>query len=150
MRYQYHWANYYHKHRALCISFFLFYTGKASCIAFNCFHFAQNWHLKKLLFCFQLPSINQETGIAGPELNETLKKMRSDTVLRPNHKQKGKVRTKSETGIRVCIYSFGKIFHNKDLFTFFFWYDLPDFLWPEFGLEEHSSWREGENHKSGR
>ncbi|KGN49534.1 mitochondrial amidoxime reducing component 2 [Cucumis sativus] len=39
----------------------------------------------------KLPSINQETGIAGPELNETLKKMRSDTVLRPNHKQKGKI-----------------------------------------------------------
>ncbi|XP_038877506.1 mitochondrial amidoxime reducing component 2 isoform X1 [Benincasa hispida] len=39
----------------------------------------------------KLPSINQETGIAGPEPNETLKNIRSDTVLHPNHKQKGKI-----------------------------------------------------------
>ncbi|XP_022926909.1 mitochondrial amidoxime-reducing component 1 [Cucurbita moschata] len=39
----------------------------------------------------KVPSINQETGIAGPEPNETLKKIRSDTVLRPKHAQKGQI-----------------------------------------------------------
>ena len=39
-----------------------------------------------------MPSINQETGIPGTEPNETLKKSRSDKVLRPNKKQQGKVR----------------------------------------------------------
>ena len=41
---------------------------------------------------FQVPTINQENGIAGSEPNETLKEFRSDKVLRPNKKQQGKVR----------------------------------------------------------
>ena len=40
---------------------------------------------------FKVPTINQDTGIAGPEPNNTLKKIRSDTVLRPTRKQQGKV-----------------------------------------------------------
>ncbi|XP_022146718.1 mitochondrial amidoxime reducing component 2 [Momordica charantia] len=39
----------------------------------------------------KVPSINQETGIAEPELSETLQHFRSDKVLRPNRKQKGQV-----------------------------------------------------------
>lgn len=41
---------------------------------------------------FQVPTINQENGIAGSEPSETLKEFRSDKVLRPNKKQQGKVR----------------------------------------------------------
>lgn len=41
---------------------------------------------------FQIPTINQDTGIAGSEPNETLMKFRSDKVLRPNQKQQRKVR----------------------------------------------------------
>ena len=41
---------------------------------------------------FQIPTINQETGIAGSELSETLKEFRSDKVLNPNKNQEGKVR----------------------------------------------------------
>lgn len=40
-----------------------------------------------------MPTINQETAIAGPEPNETLTKYRSDKVLRPDKKQQGKVRS---------------------------------------------------------
>ncbi|KAJ0018441.1 hypothetical protein Pint_11911 [Pistacia integerrima] len=53
---------------------------------------------KKLPFCFlfannvfQVPTINQDTGIAGSEPSETLMKIRSDKVLRPNRKQQGKI-----------------------------------------------------------
>ncbi|XP_059437115.1 uncharacterized protein LOC132170235 [Corylus avellana] len=45
----------------------------------------------KLCSRCKVPTINQETGIAGPELNDTLKKIRSDKVLRPTQKQQGKV-----------------------------------------------------------
>ncbi|PON33694.1 MOSC, N-terminal beta barrel [Parasponia andersonii] len=45
----------------------------------------------KLCSRCKVPSINQETGIAGPEPNETLKKIRSDKVLRPTRKQQGKI-----------------------------------------------------------
>ncbi|XP_041027364.1 mitochondrial amidoxime reducing component 2-like [Juglans microcarpa x Juglans regia] len=45
----------------------------------------------KLCSRCKVPTINQETGIAGPEVSETLKAFRSDTVLRPTKKQKGKV-----------------------------------------------------------
>ncbi|EXB83264.1 MOSC domain-containing protein 2 [Morus notabilis] len=38
----------------------------------------------------KIPTINQETGIAGPEPNATLKAIRSDKVLRPTQKQQGK------------------------------------------------------------
>ncbi|PQQ13659.1 mitochondrial amidoxime reducing component 2 [Prunus yedoensis var. nudiflora] len=41
--------------------------------------------------CSAVPTINQETGIAGAEPNETLRKIRSDSVLRPTQKQRGKV-----------------------------------------------------------
>ena len=40
---------------------------------------------------YQVPTINQETGIAGSEPTETLKKFRSDEVLRPTNKQRGNV-----------------------------------------------------------
>uniref|UniRef100_A0A2P2QMF9 MOSC domain-containing protein n=1 Tax=Rhizophora mucronata TaxID=61149 RepID=A0A2P2QMF9_RHIMU len=39
----------------------------------------------------KVPSINQATAIAGPEPNETLRKIRSDKVLRPNGKPQGKI-----------------------------------------------------------
>ncbi|TYG66595.1 hypothetical protein ES288_D05G013700v1 [Gossypium darwinii] len=39
----------------------------------------------------KVPTINQETAIAGPEPNETLLKYRSDKVLRPDKKQQGKI-----------------------------------------------------------
>ncbi|KAH9747110.1 MOSC domain-containing protein [Citrus sinensis] len=39
---------------------------------------------------FQVPTINQDTGVAGPEPSETLRQIRSDKVLRPNQKQQGK------------------------------------------------------------
>ncbi|XP_009340267.2 mitochondrial amidoxime reducing component 2 isoform X1 [Pyrus x bretschneideri] len=45
----------------------------------------------KLCSRCKVPTINQDTGIAGPEPNNTLKKIRSDTVLRPTRKQQGKV-----------------------------------------------------------
>ncbi|KAF5472228.1 hypothetical protein F2P56_008966 [Juglans regia] len=45
----------------------------------------------KLCSRCKVPTINQETGIAGPEVSETLKAFRSDKVLRPTQKQKGKV-----------------------------------------------------------
>ncbi|CAL8990907.1 unnamed protein product [Prunus brigantina] len=45
----------------------------------------------KLCSRCKIPTINQETGIAGAEPNETLRKIRSDSVLRPTQKQKGKV-----------------------------------------------------------
>ncbi|GLU22024.1 hypothetical protein SLE2022_381260 [Rubroshorea leprosula] len=45
----------------------------------------------KLCSRCEVPTINQETGVAGPELNETLMKTRSDKVLRPNRKQEGKI-----------------------------------------------------------
>ncbi|OMO52237.1 hypothetical protein CCACVL1_29298 [Corchorus capsularis] len=38
----------------------------------------------------KMPTINQDTAIAGPEPNETLMKVRSDKVLRPDKKQQGK------------------------------------------------------------
>lgn len=40
----------------------------------------------------QVPTINQETGIAGSEPTETLMKTRSGKVIRPNAKNKNKVR----------------------------------------------------------
>lgn len=39
----------------------------------------------------QVPTINQETGILGPEPTETLTKTRSGKVIRPNDKNKNKV-----------------------------------------------------------
>ncbi|KAG2684996.1 hypothetical protein I3843_10G100500 [Carya illinoinensis] len=45
----------------------------------------------KLCSRCKVPTINQETGIAGPEVSEALKAFRSDTVLRPTQKRKGKV-----------------------------------------------------------
>ncbi|BFG14748.1 hypothetical protein CerSpe_010220 [Prunus speciosa] len=45
----------------------------------------------KLCSRCKVPTINQETGIAGAEPNETLRKIRSDSVLRPTQKQRGKV-----------------------------------------------------------
>lgn len=44
----------------------------------------------KLCARCKVPSINQETGLAGPEPNETLMRTRSDKVLRPNKNHKGK------------------------------------------------------------
>ncbi|PKI70933.1 hypothetical protein CRG98_008666 [Punica granatum] len=41
------------------------------------------------LLISQLPTINQETGIAGSEPTETLKTFRSDKALRPTGKQQG-------------------------------------------------------------
>ncbi|KAM7271859.1 hypothetical protein ACFE04_031073 [Oxalis oulophora] len=38
-----------------------------------------------------IPTIDQATGVAGSEPNETLMKIRSDKVLRPNRKQQGKI-----------------------------------------------------------
>jgi len=40
----------------------------------------------------QVPTINQETGIAGSEPTETLMKTRSGKVIRPDAKNKNKVR----------------------------------------------------------
>lgn len=40
----------------------------------------------------QVPTINQETGISGSEPTETLMKTRSGKVLRPDGKNKNKVR----------------------------------------------------------
>ncbi|KAB1221498.1 Mitochondrial amidoxime reducing component 2 [Morella rubra] len=45
----------------------------------------------KLCSRCKVPTINQETGIPGPEPNETLKKIRSDKVLRPTQKQQGTI-----------------------------------------------------------
>lgn len=39
----------------------------------------------------KVPTINQDTGVAGPEPSETLRQIRSDKVLRPNQKQQGKI-----------------------------------------------------------
>ncbi|KAE8654496.1 Molybdenum cofactor sulfurase family protein isoform 2 [Hibiscus syriacus] len=39
----------------------------------------------------QVPTINQDTATAGPEPNETLMKVRSDKVLRPNDKQQRRI-----------------------------------------------------------
>ncbi|KAE8713956.1 malate dehydrogenase [Hibiscus syriacus] len=45
----------------------------------------------KLCARCKVPTINQDTAIAGPEPNETLMKVRSDRVLRPDKKQQGKI-----------------------------------------------------------
>ncbi|XP_050233623.1 LOW QUALITY PROTEIN: uncharacterized protein LOC126682105 [Mercurialis annua] len=45
----------------------------------------------KLCSRCKVPTINQDTGIAGSQPTETLKKIRSDNILRPNKKQQGKV-----------------------------------------------------------
>ncbi|XP_044495191.1 mitochondrial amidoxime reducing component 2 isoform X2 [Mangifera indica] len=45
----------------------------------------------KLCSRCKIPTINQDTGIAGSEPNETLMKFRSDKVLRPNQKQQRKI-----------------------------------------------------------
>ncbi|TYI79295.1 hypothetical protein E1A91_D05G012900v1 [Gossypium mustelinum] len=39
----------------------------------------------------KVPTINQDTAIAGPEPNETLMKYRSGKVLRPDKKQQGEI-----------------------------------------------------------
>ncbi|KAE9591077.1 putative molybdenum cofactor sulfurtransferase [Lupinus albus] len=44
----------------------------------------------KLCSRCKIPSIDQDTGISGPEPNETLMRTRSDKVIRPNGKQKSK------------------------------------------------------------
>ncbi|XP_039019037.1 mitochondrial amidoxime reducing component 2-like, partial [Hibiscus syriacus] len=45
----------------------------------------------KLCTRCKVPTINQDTATAGPEPNETLMKVRSDKVLRPNDKQQGRI-----------------------------------------------------------
>ncbi|PRQ30135.1 putative molybdenum cofactor sulfurtransferase [Rosa chinensis] len=45
----------------------------------------------KLCSRCKVPTINQATGIAGTEPTNTLKKIRSDAVLRPTGKQQGRV-----------------------------------------------------------
>ncbi|GLT74979.1 hypothetical protein SLA2020_467390 [Shorea laevis] len=45
----------------------------------------------KLCSRCKIPTINQETAVAGTEPNQTLMKTRSDKVLRPNRKQQGKI-----------------------------------------------------------
>ncbi|XP_062012244.1 uncharacterized protein LOC133728826 isoform X1 [Rosa rugosa] len=45
----------------------------------------------KLCSRCKVPTINQATGIAGTEPTDTLKKIRSDAVLRPTGKQQGRV-----------------------------------------------------------
>ncbi|KAK7303851.1 hypothetical protein RJT34_14768 [Clitoria ternatea] len=45
----------------------------------------------KLCSRCKVPTINQETGIAGPEPTEALMKLRSGKVIRPNAKDKNKV-----------------------------------------------------------
>ncbi|TXG48378.1 hypothetical protein EZV62_027672 [Acer yangbiense] len=45
----------------------------------------------KLCSRCKIPTINQDTGIAGSEPNKTLMEFRSDKVLLPNRKQQGKV-----------------------------------------------------------
>ncbi|XVE98468.1 hypothetical protein REPUB_Repub03eG0109200 [Reevesia pubescens] len=45
----------------------------------------------KLCSRCKVPTINQDTAIAGPEPNKTLMKVRSDKVLRPDRKQQGKI-----------------------------------------------------------
>ncbi|MED6143336.1 hypothetical protein PIB30_005253 [Stylosanthes scabra] len=45
----------------------------------------------KLCSRCKVPSINQATGISGPEPNQTLMKIRSGKVLRPNGKDQNKV-----------------------------------------------------------
>lgn len=45
----------------------------------------------KLCSRCKVPTINQDTGIGGTEPNETLMKIRSDKVLRPDKKQQGKI-----------------------------------------------------------
>ncbi|KAG6781281.1 hypothetical protein POTOM_014172 [Populus tomentosa] len=45
----------------------------------------------KLCSRCKIPTINQDTGIGGTEPNETLKKIRSDRVLRPDTKPQGKI-----------------------------------------------------------
>ncbi|KAJ3678386.1 hypothetical protein LUZ60_002189 [Juncus effusus] len=49
------------------------------------------FHGVKLCARCKVPTIDQETGIAGTEPTESMKKFRSDYVLRPNQKQKGLV-----------------------------------------------------------
>ncbi|GMI81174.1 hypothetical protein like AT1G30910 [Hibiscus trionum] len=50
-----------------------------------------SFHGVKLCARCKVPTINQDTAIAGPEPNETLMKVRSDKVLRPDKKQQGKI-----------------------------------------------------------
>ncbi|GKV45434.1 hypothetical protein SLEP1_g52511 [Rubroshorea leprosula] len=45
----------------------------------------------KLCSRCKIPTIDQETGVAGTEPNQTLMKTRSDKVLRPNRKHQGKI-----------------------------------------------------------
>ncbi|KAE8700177.1 malate dehydrogenase [Hibiscus syriacus] len=45
----------------------------------------------KLCSRCKVPTINQDTAVAGPEPNETLMKVRSDKVLRLDKKQQGKI-----------------------------------------------------------
>jgi len=49
------------------------------------------FHGVKLCSRCKVPTINQETAIANPEITETLKAFRSDKVLRPTKKQQGLV-----------------------------------------------------------
>ncbi|XP_052181310.1 uncharacterized protein LOC127794338 [Diospyros lotus] len=46
-----------------------------------------------VLLCYRckVPTVNQETAAVGSEPNETLRTFRSDEVLRPNKKQRGRV-----------------------------------------------------------
>ncbi|XP_050233622.1 uncharacterized protein LOC126682104 [Mercurialis annua] len=45
----------------------------------------------KLCSRCKVPTINQDTGVAGSQPTETLKQIRSDNILRPDKKQQGKV-----------------------------------------------------------
>ncbi|KAA8544705.1 hypothetical protein F0562_019448 [Nyssa sinensis] len=49
------------------------------------------FHGVKLCSRCKVPTINQENAVVGSEPTETLKKFRSDKVLRPTRKQQGKV-----------------------------------------------------------
>lgn len=75
---------------------------------------------------FQVPTINQENGIAGSEPSETLKEFRSDKVLRPNKKQQGKVRD-------LVPKRFHLIIHVNDTQTNML-NDFAGLLWTEFSM----------------
>ncbi|KAL6206234.1 hypothetical protein ACLB2K_023483 [Fragaria x ananassa] len=52
-----------------------------------------NFTFQCCMLCYRckIPKVNQETGIEGTEPNETLKKFRSDAIVYPSRKQRGRV-----------------------------------------------------------
>lgn len=50
---------------------------------------------------FQVPTINQETAIASSEPSETMKKFRSDKVLRPSKKPQGTTVNQGNSGYNL-------------------------------------------------